>query len=110
MSLLGPEGLARVASASMANLRALREQLGAVRGVKAAFSGSHFHECVLQLDRPVAPVVAELARVGIHGGFDLSPHYPELGHALLVCATETKSAADLQRYAQALAAVLKKAA
>jgi glycine dehydrogenase subunit 1 len=110
MSLLGPEGLARVASASMANLRSLREQLGAVRGVKAAFTGAHFHECVLQLDRPVAPVLAELARVGIHGGFDLSPHYPELGHALLVCATETKSAADLQRYAQALAAVLKKAA
>jgi glycine dehydrogenase subunit 1 len=110
MALLGPEGLARVASASMANLRALREQLGAVRGVKAAFSGAHFHECVVQLDRPVAPVLAELARVGIHGGFDLSPHYPELGHALLVCATETKSAADLQRYAQALSAVLKKAA
>jgi glycine dehydrogenase subunit 1 len=110
MALLGPEGLARVASASMANLRALRGQLGAVRGVKAAFSGAHFHECVVQLDRPVAPVLAELARVGIHGGFDLSPHYPELGHALLVCATETKSAADLQRYAQALSAVLKKAA
>jgi glycine dehydrogenase subunit 1 len=107
MSIVGPEGLARVASASIANLRALRGQLTKVPGVKAAFSGAHFHECVLQLDRPVAPVLAELARDGIHGGFDLSPHYPELGHALLVCATETKTAADLARYAQALAAALK---
>jgi glycine dehydrogenase subunit 1 len=110
MSLLGPEGLARVASKSMANLRALRQHLAAVAGVRAAFDGAHFHECVVKLDRPVAPVLAALARQGIQGGFDLSPHYPELGHALRVCATETKSEADLARYAQALAAVLKKAA
>jgi glycine dehydrogenase subunit 1 len=110
MSLLGPAGLARVASASMKNLKALREKLVAVPGVKAVFDGAHFHECVLKLDRPVAPVLAELSRQGIHGGFDLSRHYPELGHALLVCATETKSEADLARYAQALAAALKKAA
>jgi len=110
MSLLGPQGLARVASRSMQNLRALRERLGAVPGVRSVFSGAHFHECVLKLDRPVAPLLAELARQGIHGGLDLSRHYPELGHALLVCATETKTDADLVRYAQALSAVLKKAA
>ena len=110
MSLLGPEGLARVASASMKNLKSLREKLTTVGGVKAVFAGTHFHECVVKLDRPVAAVLAELARHGIHGGFDLSRHYPELGHALLVCATETKSEADLARYAQALAAALKKAA
>lgn len=110
LSLLGPQGLARVASASMKNLRALRDGLTAVPGVTAQFSGAHFHECVLKLDRPVAPVLAALAQQGIHGGFDLSRHYPELGHALLVCATETKTEADLARYAQALSAVLRKAA
>jgi glycine dehydrogenase subunit 1 len=110
MAIVGPTGLARVASRSMANLKSLRTQLAKVPGVKAAFDGAHFHECVVKLDRPVAPVLAELARVGIQGGFDLSQHYPELGHALLVCATETKNDADLLRYAQALGAVLKKAA
>jgi glycine dehydrogenase subunit 1 len=110
LSLLGPTGLARVASASMKNLRALRDKLAAVAGARALFTGAHFHECAVRLDRPVAPVLAELARQGIHGGFDLSRHYPELGHALLVCATETKSDADLAHYAQALSAVLKKAA
>ncbi|MBS0484027.1 MAG: hypothetical protein JSS06_02225, partial [Proteobacteria bacterium] len=39
---------------------------------------------------------------GILGGFDLSAYYPELGNALLVCVTETKTAADLQNYAAAL--------
>jgi glycine dehydrogenase subunit 1 len=109
MAIVGPEGLARVASRSMANLKALREHL-AKAGVNAVFTGTHFHECVVRLDRPVAPVLADLTRVGIQGGFDLSKHYPELGHALLVCTTETKTDADLQRYAQALGAVLKKAA
>ena len=46
-----------------------------------------------------------LAR-GILGGFDLSGDYPELGHALLVCATETRDEADLQRYTEALAEVV----
>jgi glycine dehydrogenase subunit 1 len=109
MSIVGPTGLARVASKSMANLKALRDKLAAV-GVKAAFEGTHFHECVVKLDRPVAPVLTELARHGIHGGYDLSKHYPELGNALLVCTTETKTDADLARFAQALSAALKKAA
>jgi glycine dehydrogenase subunit 1 len=110
MALLGPAGLQRVASTSMANLASLRAQLAKVPGVKAAFTGAHFHECVLTLDRPVAPVLAALSREGVLGGFDLSKDYPELGHALLVCATETKTGADLARYAQALGAVLKHAA
>jgi len=40
------------------------------------------------------------------GGFDLSRHNPELGQALLVCATETKSEAQLDRYADTLRRVL----
>jgi glycine dehydrogenase subunit 1 len=37
-------------------------------------------------------------------------HYPALGHALLVCATETRTAADIDAYARALGAVLASAA
>jgi len=57
---------------------------------------------VLLLDRPVAPVLKALAARGIIGGLDLAPCYPELGPALLVCATETKTAADLERYRASL--------
>ena len=51
---------------------------------------------------PVAAVLAALARRGILGGLDLSERYPELGHAILVCATETKLGADIDAYAAAL--------
>jgi glycine dehydrogenase subunit 1 len=109
LSLLGPEGLARVANACHRNLGELVSALTRLKGVKPAFEKPRFHEAVLLLDRPVAPVLAELARRGIVGGFDLSEDYPELGNALLVCATETRTAADIQAYADALAETLKAA-
>ena len=66
--------------------------LTAVKGVRRAFAGPFFHETVLLFDRPVAPILTSLASRGILGGLDLSESFPELGHALLVCATETKTA------------------
>jgi glycine dehydrogenase subunit 1 len=107
MSLLGPQGLARVAEASLQRTADLVTTLTRIAGVRPAFTAPRFHEAVLLLDRPVAPVLAALARRGIFGGLDLSDRYPELGHALLVCATETKLAADIDLYAGALADVMK---
>ncbi len=106
LSLLGPQGLARTAAASHARTRELVTALTRLAGVRAAFAGPCFHEAVLQLDRPVAPVLQALAARGIVGGLDLAAYYPELGHALLVCATETKSSADIERYRSALGEAL----
>lgn len=105
MSLLGAEGLARVASASMKNTKALVAALGTL-GLEPAFGGTHFHERVLKLPKPAAGVLAKLAQAGILGGYDLGADYPELGEAMLVCATETKTAANLDAYRQALASAL----
>ena len=106
LSLMGPAGLERVAAASHARTRELTEALTAVPGVRRLFRGPVFHEAAVALDRPAAPVLEKLAARGILGGFDLAEHYPELGPALLVCATETKTSADIERYAQALEACL----
>jgi glycine dehydrogenase subunit 1 len=103
MSLLGAEGLARVAMASLSRTRDLVTALTRIRGVRAVFSGPRFHEAVLSLDRPVPPVLAALAERGILGGLDISEQFLELGNALLVCATETKTDDDIARYARTLA-------
>ncbi|MEO6145943.1 MAG: aminomethyl-transferring glycine dehydrogenase subunit GcvPA [Sulfuriferula sp.] len=108
MSLLGPEGLKRVAAASHANTLSLLEKLCAITGVKRVFSAHCFHEAVIQIDAPAGEVLRALQAQGILGGYDLSGHYPELGNAILVCATETKTAADLDLYAQQLARILSK--
>lgn len=106
MTLLGAEGLARVATACLQRTQDLTAALTRIGGVKAAFEPAGFHEAVLILDRPVAPVLASLAERGIFGGLDLTERYPHLGHALLVCATETKLGLDIDTYAAALADVL----
>jgi glycine dehydrogenase subunit 1 len=47
-----------------------------------------------------------MAQNGVLAGFDLSVDYPELGNALVVCATETKNDADLNRFVTALVQAL----
>jgi glycine dehydrogenase subunit 1 len=109
LSLLGPAGLARTAAASHARTRELTAALTRLPGVRLAFQGPYFHEAVLSFDRPVAPLLKGLAARGIHGGLDLSAYYPQLGNALLVCATETKTLEDIEQYRSALGEVMQAA-
>src|SRR5688572_11943800 len=96
LALLGPEGLRRVAAACAARTRELVAALTNIDGIREVFPGPRFHEAVLKLERPAGPVLDALAAEGIAGGLDLEPDYPELGHALLVCATETRTTADIE--------------
>ncbi|MEL7447635.1 MAG: aminomethyl-transferring glycine dehydrogenase subunit GcvPA [Pseudomonadota bacterium] len=109
MTLLGAEGLARVAGACQSQTGKLVNALSAIDGVRPRFSGPQFHEAVLELDRPVGPVLEQLARRHIIGGFALDGDYPELGNALLVCATETRTDEDIDSYASALRDILAEA-
>ena len=110
LSLLGLEGIQQVAAASHANTRRLLDLLTALPGVERVFEAPLFHEAVVRLPCPVAPMLEKLEGRGILGGLDLRPWYPELGHALLLCATETKTEDDLAAYAAALADCLKDSA
>ena len=106
MSLLGFDGLGRIARASHANTAALVEGLTGIDGVETVYDGPFFHEAALRLDKPVATVLEALTARDILGGYDLSKDYPELGNALLVCATETKTVEDIDAYVSAMAEVM----
>jgi glycine dehydrogenase subunit 1 len=106
LSLLGHEGLARVARTSHAQTRSLISALTAIDGVEELFAEPHFHEATITLNTPVGAVLDELATRNILGGYDLSTLYPELGNALLVCATEAKTDADIDTYASALSEIM----
>ncbi len=106
MSLLGFEGLRRVALASAANTAKLVDVLTAIDGIERAFPAPGFHEALLVLDRPVPPVLEALAREDIQGGFDVSTVLPEWGNGLLVSATETKTDQDIARYAESLSRIM----
>ncbi|MCH9026880.1 MAG: aminomethyl-transferring glycine dehydrogenase subunit GcvPA [Proteobacteria bacterium] len=106
MSLLGAEGLARVAGAAHRRTGELCAALCELPGVERVFNRPFFHEVVIRLDRPVAPLLDILAEQGVLGGLDLSASHPQLGNALLLCATETKSEADIVRYRDLLAEII----
>jgi glycine dehydrogenase subunit 1 len=96
MSLLGFDGLVIVANTSHANTTLLADGLCAIDGVSRLYEGPFFHEVALKVDRPIAPLLATLAKNDILGGFDLTPVVGT--DALLVCATETKTEADINAY------------
>jgi glycine dehydrogenase subunit 1 len=106
MAILGPRGLENTAAACHANTRELVAQLSTVDGVSPAFSAPIFHESVLLLDKPASEVLQALAERDILGGYDLGKDYPELGNAILVCATELRTDEDIMAYRDALQVVL----
>ena len=106
MSLLGAEGLARAAASSHHNTNRLVEQLTAINGVEQAFSGAAFHERVLRLPAEAEATLQLLANQDVLGGFNLKDDYPELGDAILVCATEQRTEDEIAEYASNLAKVV----
>jgi glycine dehydrogenase subunit 1 len=106
MSLLGGEGLARNAAACHANTAALVERLTACEGVEPLFDGPVFHECALRLPIGAADALHALAAHNVLGGYDLAKEYPELGDAVLVCATELRTPTEMDDYAAKLARVI----
>ncbi len=105
MALLGAEGLRRNAQACHHNTRRLAAGLSALPGVEQVFD-TYFHEAVLRFDRPLEPVLDALADAGIFGGYPLGDAYPELGQCLLVCATEMRTADEIDAYVETLGRLL----
>ena len=108
MSLVGPEGLSRVARESHHNTGELVSALSQVSGVRKLFSRPFFHEAVFEFDAPVEDVMNALSEQSIVGGVPLAQYYPELGNTMLVCATETKSSADIQHYVENISRIVDK--
>jgi len=106
MSLLGAGGLNAVARASAANTRKLVARLTQVDGVSQRFGDDYFNEAVLTLPREASGVVDALLERGILGGLPLGGHVDGYDDALLVCATEKRTDAEIEQYGQALTEVL----
>ena len=108
LSLLGEEGLTRLARLNHAKASVLADRLSRVPGV-ALVTPSFFNEFTLKLPKPAAPVVDALAALGILGGVPASrlmPHDPAARDLLIVAATETNTDEDFAAFEMALTKVL----
>jgi len=106
MSILGAAGLENAASQSHLNTASLVDKICAIDGVEKVFNSSSFHETVIKLNKPAKAVLDAMTNENIIGGFDLSESYPELGDAILVCATEQRTTKQIDQYVSALTKAL----
>lgn len=107
MALLGGQGLEQIAIHSHQRTRQLHQKLTAIDGVSAVFNQPFFHETVIRFDNAKADnILSSLAKHDILGGYNLTSVFPELGEAILICATETRTEADIDDYARILQQVL----
>jgi glycine dehydrogenase subunit 1 len=108
MALLGPDGLERVAAQCHANTNELVGRITKIGGVERVFNRPVFHEAVVRVNQPVADLLRALEAQGILAGVNLTADYPELGESLLVCATEPRTAGDIEKYVLQLERIISK--
>ncbi len=106
MALLGAEGLERTAAACHANTSDLVARLSSLTGVSPRFSRPVFHERLMSLPVAADDVLRALAAHNILGGLDISGDYPELGRAILICATEKRTVGEIESFVEKLARVI----
>lgn len=109
LSLVGGEGLRRMALVSHQRTQELVQALSVLPGIERVFDQPFFHEIVLRSkDIPVVEILQQLTQAGILGGIALGEFYPELADCWLLCATEVRTTDDIEKYAQALTAIVRK--
>jgi glycine dehydrogenase subunit 1 len=99
LELYGKQGLRELASQNLAKAHYLGSKM------KRRFSGPYFNEFVATAgEMPGIEINRKLLDRRIIGGLSLEKFYPELGDAVLLCATEMNKRADMDAVAEAFAA------
>ena len=108
LTLLGGEGLARLAAVNHARAQQTFERISRIAGVRV-LNEVYFNEATVILPRSARDVVNELAERQVLGGVSLARLFPVadgLENGLLVTATETTTDEDIETFATELARVL----
>jgi glycine dehydrogenase subunit 1 len=108
MTLLGGEGLERLARVNHGRAQKMVERLTQVPGV-SCLNETYFNEVTLLLPSDAREAVRALADRGVLGGVSLGRLYlgaDGLANGLVVTATETVTDEDIEMFATKLAEVL----
>jgi glycine dehydrogenase subunit 1 len=102
LSWLGPQGLREAGETCMALAEYAKERVG----LSLVFPDrTTFKEFALRVGRPAQEVIAAARELGVHPGYALKRDYGGMEDAVLVCVTEKKTRADVDRLAEVLAEV-----
>ncbi len=87
LASLGPKGLRELGEVILKNTSYLRKRLSEVAEVP--FDGLYFKDVLVRFDVPYDVIHERLLERGVHGGYYIGGHFPELGETALFAATET---------------------
>lgn len=102
LSLLGKNGLKRLAEINLANACYLKNGLKKISGVQIAFDGPTFNEFVIKVAKDAEKINRNLSDKNIFGGVNLGHWYPGLKDHVLVCTTECHTREDLDIFVDAM--------
>ena len=103
MSLLGKNGLRKVAETCYHRAHYAADQIQQIPGYTVLRDRPFFHEFVVQCPRPVAELNAELFNEhDILGGYELGVDYAHLDQHMLLCVTEMNTPDDVDELVSAL--------
>jgi len=87
LASLGPKGLRELGEIILKNTAYLKRRLKEVAEVP--FEGLYFKDVPVKFERPYGEIHEALLARGIHGGYYIGEHFPELGETALFSSTET---------------------
>ena len=101
LAAMGPKGLRQAAELSARKAHYAAERLAAVPGLSLAFTGPFFKEFVVRVKGDASKILAEVGRLGYHGGIALGRWYPALSDCILVAVTEKRTKDEIDGLADA---------
>ncbi len=106
LSLVGRQGLRRVASLCHAKAAYARQRFQSIPGVSVMETSPTFNEFTIRLPTDAGDVAGQLVERGIAPGLPLGRFYPGMDDYLLVAVTEKRTKHEIGMYAEHLEAVL----
>jgi glycine dehydrogenase subunit 1 len=101
LAAVGPGGLRKVAELSTRKAHYAAERLAEVPGLSLAFPGPFFKEFVVRSTQDPVALLAEVGRLGYHGGIALGRWYPEMADSILIAVTEKRTKAEIDGLVEA---------
>jgi glycine dehydrogenase subunit 1 len=102
LSLVGKEGIKEIARQNVLKSHYMKEKILKLGGFEPMSDAPFFNEFVVRCGKEPGKIIGDLLKHGIMGGLPLGRFYPGMKNCMSICVTETKSKADMDRFAEVL--------
>jgi len=106
MSLIGKDGLKKVAELCMAKCEYAKERLEKIKGVEVKRSSPTFNEFIIKLPKDPNLIIEKLIKKKIAAGFPLGRYYKDMADYMLISVTEKRTKQEIDILGKELEAAL----